>query len=129
MRRVEEGASPAEIAWVALENIEADQSAFDMSSWCWTLGGTNLPPETAPSACGTTLCAAGWIAHSLGWTILAGGDAIRGNEVSHVSDVAESALKLTVHEANAIWFSSEGRAMDQLHRVADGQPVLVDDDE
>lgn len=129
MKKIEEGAPPAEVAKVALENIKADQDGFDMSSWCWAPGGHSVRPEVTPSACGTSLCAAGWIAHSLGWKILSGGSAIRGGEQSHVSDVAEEALKISHEEANAIWFTSERRAVDQLQRIADGQPVLVDDNE
>lgn len=120
---------PADVAREALEVIEADREALDMSNWAHRLGGmVSIEPDQDPSACGTTLCAAGIISHMLGWTVTSGGEAFREGVTSHVSDVAEMAMGLSMVEGNSIWFSSDDEAINQLQRIADGGRPIVSED-
>lgn len=127
IKKIEDDASPAEVARLAAENIASDLRGFDMSSWIRVPDFGRVPalgPDTIPSVCGSALCAAGWIAHSLGWTIIPGGEAVRNGEVSRVEDVAEAALKISPEDGCRIWFTSEERALKQLGRLANGLPLL-----
>ncbi|MFE4997834.1 hypothetical protein ACFRH4_42225 [Streptomyces mirabilis] len=47
-----------------------------MSDWCRLPGGTPLPPRVAPLS-GSTLCAAAWVAHLTGWTLVDADDLVQ----------------------------------------------------
>lgn len=123
MTEVEKTVTPAEVAQAVLDGIEAERDAFNMSQWAHRGDGrgvTYLTPEQSPTACGTTLCAAGMVAHFLGWTITSGGHAYKGDKQSHVRDVAEKALDLSAFEGSRLWYCSEEEAIDQLRQIAEG---------
>ena len=129
---ITETMTPAEVAKAALDGIEAERAAFNMSSWAHQENGqglVHLAPHQSPLSCGTTLCAAGMIAHMLGWTITSGGTASKDDYVSHVSGVAEKALGISPNEGNLIWYASEGEAIYQLQRIADGKPSVFRDED
>jgi hypothetical protein len=126
IKKIEDDAPPSEVARLAAENIASDLRGFDMSSWLRVPDGRvpALGPDTVPSVCGSALCAAGWIAHSLGWKIFPGGHAVRDGKEARVEDVAEAALKISPEDGSRIWFTSEERALKQLGRLANGLPLL-----
>jgi hypothetical protein len=117
-------ATPAEIAGEVLDAILATPAAFDMSSWAALGLETELRPEADP-VCGTTLCAAGWVAHLTGWTIIQtvndrGGQrtvlAERDGVTRSISLVAEEALGLTGEDA--FWIETEEDAIHELRKIA-----------
>lgn len=130
--------TPAAVAQVALDGISAHREAFHMRFWYapdadgFTVGF--LAPDEAPP-CGTTLCAAGWIAHVTGWTLMrtdrlvkvphpdgsplrtrifAEKDGVR----AHPETVANEALGVLPDEVP--WYASEEEALDFLRAVASG---------
>lgn len=136
--------TPAAIAQAALDGINTHREAFHMRFWYTPDsalpggGGTavgSLTPDEAPP-CGTVLCAAGWIAHVTGWTLVrtdklveltdpyAGGyqrvhvfaekDGVR----AHVETVADRLLGVLSNVAP--WYDSEEEALDFLRAVASG---------
>ncbi|MET7477979.1 hypothetical protein ABZT17_26935 [Streptomyces sp. NPDC005648] len=129
--------TPAEVAAAALDGIQNDPSAFEMGNWAWLTLSRQLTPDQAP-ACGTTLCAAGWVAHVTGWTIVdlrEGEQEVRatsprgGEYLTHaqvyaekdgdrrlICDVAREALGLK--EPETFWYGDADTAIYRLHDIA-----------
>jgi hypothetical protein len=108
---------PTDIAAAAVDAITIDRRAFDMRDWCRVSGGIELPPDYRPS-CGTTLCAAAWIAHVTGWTLLNGGVCWRdGYDSRYIMDVANEALGLPSTFTD-MWHASEETAFNWLLCIA-----------
>jgi hypothetical protein len=128
-RVLTDGATPAEVAQAALDAIAADRAGFNMESWVSStappISGPCLDPGKIPSVCGTALCAAGMIAHLLGWELCPDGEAARDRALAYAPQVAERALRIKPSEGANIWYSSEEEALDQLRRLAAGGCVLV----
>jgi hypothetical protein len=127
-RVLTDNATPAEVAQAALDAIAADWLSFNMEFWVWSpdsVDGPWLEPGEVPSICGTKLCAAGAIAHLLGWTLYYGGLAVRDGVGNPISDVAEEALGISVKEGAQLWYCSEEEAVDQLRRIAAGGRIQV----
>lgn len=129
MKSIPPGATPQEVARITLENIEADPDGFNMGSWASlgsdTAGDWGIAPDRVPSMCGTTLCAAGWIAHALGWAVGASGSAVHPvtDQQSEVGTIGRSALGLTPEQADRIWYAHEEPALRFLRRIADGDTI------
>jgi hypothetical protein len=125
---------PDVVARVALDSMTDDLAGLDMKSWANRVHGEGLAPDDTPSVCGSTLCAAGWVAHSLGWRVYPGGDCVRDDdpgEFIHVSDVAEAALRISPVEGGYLWYMSVENVLKQFARLADGLSLdlPVDDEE
>lgn len=120
--------TPAEAASATLAAIEADREALDMAFWMGYTAHGPLLPEEVPSACGTTLCMAGWIAHATGWTVHPGGLAVRDTVARQTADVAEEVLQLNVWQGSRLWFGTASHALMQLRRIADGLPFALEAD-
>ena len=123
-----DGATPAEVAQAALDGIEFNRDAFAMDSW--VTGLTPLLPDDVPSACGTTLCAAGWVAHVTGWTLLGNGVATRRENglrrMRATASVAQDALGLKTGQT--FWYASEETAYNCLQDIAAGRPPVIPED-
>jgi hypothetical protein len=122
-------ATPAEIARTVLDNIAADPGGFSMDYWISSKSDDpyfrTLPvhPGDIPSACGTTLCAAGWIVHSLGYVINCFGEAFHPDDPDnrrYVEQIAHEALELTKEEGQLIWFNGREQALALLELIAAG---------
>ncbi|WAZ20203.1 hypothetical protein STRCI_001303 [Streptomyces cinnabarinus] len=130
--------TPAEVARAVLDAIDNQPDAFDMQSWAYLTESIRLAPRAVPN-CGTTLCAAGWVAHVTGWTLVDlpedeedevtgrdedGADvpttaqcyAERGDERRLICDVAQDALGLT--PAETFWYSPADTALKRLREIA-----------
>jgi hypothetical protein len=111
------------VAADALAAIEAEEDAFDMSAWILhtPLKGW-LNADESPSACGTTLCLAGWVAHNAGWRIGWGGAAVKDGEVRHVEAIALDELGIR-DEPLAAWicYASNETAKNALRALAAGE--------
>lgn len=130
--------TPAQIAGIVLDQIEAHPGVFDMQNWARLPRMTRLAPDASPS-CGTTLCAAGWIAHVTGWTLvdLPGDDqaqvigrldsgveyntyaqcyAEKDGERRQICDVARDALGLESSET--FWYDHADTALARLRQIA-----------
>ncbi|MFF3848016.1 hypothetical protein [Streptomyces sp. NPDC002328] len=131
--------TPAEVAAAVLDGIEANEAAFSMHYWVRTPVRSPFTPDDEP-ACGTTMCAAGWVAHVTGWTLVdlpedadevdltsrdedgfeyetsAGTYAQRGGERRLISDVARDALGLREH--NTFWNVTGETALRRLREIA-----------
>ncbi|WP_262059706.1 hypothetical protein [Streptomyces sp. STR69] len=132
----------AEVAAAVLDGIQNYPNAFDMDTWVGLRDIGQLGPEAEP-ICGTTMCAAGWVAHVTGWTLI---DALYENdetdqlvlitysdgvtcfEFRHVyaskdginrpiTDVAREALSLTHDET--FWYDDVRTALIRLHQIAE----------
>lgn len=130
--------TPADVAAAVLDGISTDTSAFDMRYWARLPVGVPLTPAARPT-CGTTLCAAGWVAHVTGWTLVElpeGEDqavigrhddgteyadyanvfAEKGDERRFIADVARDALRLANSET--FWNAPAETALDRLRAIA-----------
>lgn len=130
--------TPAEVAAAVLDNIKQYPSAFDMNEWANLADSPRLPADQAPE-CGTTLCAAGWVVHVTGWTVvdLPPGQAEdvlttdhKGREFLEpvtvyaekhgekrlIWDVAREALGL--NEEQTFWYASDETALARLAEIA-----------
>lgn len=119
--------TPAAIAAATLEGIASDAAGFDMRGWCERPDyGRPLEPGDAPSHCGTTLCAAGWVAHVLGYVIFPGGACVPADDrmkyPTCVEVLANQALRLRSHDGNLIWYCTDRPelALYLLRAIADG---------
>jgi len=119
--------TPAEVARATLDRIEAERAAFRMETWIEfpdesVESETGLSPDQSPVSCGTTLCAAGMIAHMLGWKIHSFGDLYKDGEAGHsIESVAREALGLDHHDAGVLFYSSEETALNLLDDIAQGR--------
>jgi hypothetical protein len=125
MEKIEPGAAPQEVARITLENIAADPDGFSMGSWAsftqyQEAGDWGIAPDRVPSVCGTTLCAAGWIAHALGWAVGANGRAVHPvtDQQSQVGIIGQNALGLASDQADRIWYAHEETALEHLRSIA-----------
>ncbi|MDG4857090.1 hypothetical protein P8605_02765 [Streptomyces sp. T-3] len=132
--------TPAEVASAVLNAIEAQPDVFDMNHWADLPETGRLAPEEAPP-CGARLCAAAWVAHLTGWTLVsllgeerglapvtaldAGGAehatlasvyAERGKERRRIRDVAAKALALRPGET--FWNVDAPTALKRLRDIA-----------
>lgn len=130
--------TPAAVAAAVLDRIEANQAAFNMTYWAHLPFARQLAPDAEPG-CGTTLCAAGWVAHVTGWTLVelpddedeevTGRDAdgheydcyescyaAKGDERRIIADVARDALKLARSET--FWNATPETALRRLRAIA-----------
>lgn len=130
--------TPAAVASVVLDAIEAQPDALNMDNWAYLPEALRLAPEEAP-ACGSQLCAAGWTAHLTGWTLvdlpdgeqaevtgvdedgdeyetLASVYAERGEERRLICDVAAKALGLKPNET--FWYEDASTALQRLREIA-----------
>ncbi|WP_329214869.1 hypothetical protein OG352_05390 [Streptomyces sp. NBC_01485] len=130
--------APAEIAAAVLDRIEANQAAFNMYYWAHLPESRQLDPDAEP-ACGTTLCAAGWVAHLTGWTLVhlpedqdeevIGRDADgreyssytnvfaeKGDHRRFIGDVARDALRLA--DTETFWDAPAEKALSRLRAIA-----------
>lgn len=119
-------ATPAEHARAALASIEADPAGFDMGCWFYAQGDDVLLAATEVEPhCGTTMCAAGWIAHNAGFDLMeADGDVIADQEgygAVEVGTLGAQLLGLTTWQANDLFTTSNGRAIGVLRRYANGE--------
>ncbi|MFJ2004775.1 hypothetical protein [Streptomyces chartreusis] len=130
--------TPAEAAAAALDAIENYPAAFNMNEWVRLPGTPRLAPDQPP-VCGTTLCAAGWVAHVTGWAIVdlpegetedipttsAGRQYVEAAEVYAekdgekrlIWDVAREALGL--NEGQTFWYDGPNEARQRLREIAD----------
>lgn len=130
--------TPAAIAQAALEGIYAHEAAFNMNDWYlpnrWDPGVTGGLAAHQEPPCGTTMCAAGWVAHVAGWhlvfsmrklpayvkedtTILAVVFAEKDGRRLVVSAAAEEALGIS-GTSSAPWYGSKDDALDFLEHIA-----------
>ena len=131
--------TPADVAASALDGIEGNLDAFDMCNWIWVRGQRPvnvLSPDVEPR-CGTTLCAAGWVCHVTGWTLVDqdarvtitsrptdGNErqdlidcfAVKQGERRLIAEVARDALGLQDHET--FWSVTEEEALERLREIA-----------
>jgi hypothetical protein len=124
MKVLSDSATPAEVASAALRGIDTDRQSFRMDSWMSSPVGTLLP-ETNPASCGTTLCAAGWVAHVSGWTVMRGGQCHRRRpdgsvQTAFIGRVARDALGLP--EKQTFWYVPDEAAYNILQDIAAGRP-------
>lgn len=108
---------PAEHAQGALDSIELEEQAFNMGRWCSNVPEEGLLPNVRPSSCGTTLCAAGFVAHNAGWRIIPGGDAEKDGVSRHVEDVARDLLG---PNTDWIFYTNAETAKNALRMIAEG---------
>ncbi|MCX4462468.1 hypothetical protein OOK58_00070 [Streptomyces sp. NBC_01728] len=128
--------TPADVADAVLDAIEANPDAFSMSDWCRLPGGTPLPPRVAPPS-GSTLCAAAWVAHLTGRTLVDADDLVqvtvrlpggfeyqryaysyarRNGEQRSIANVADVALGL--EPGHGLWIGSADTALWRLRQIA-----------
>jgi hypothetical protein len=129
-------ARPADVAAAVLDAIEANPGAFSMSDWCRLPGGTPLPPRVTPLS-GSTLCAAAWVAHLTGWTLVDADDLVqvtvrlsggteyqryaysyvhRNGERRTIANVADVALWL--EPGHDLWIGSADTSLWRLREIA-----------
>ncbi|MFE5369224.1 hypothetical protein [Streptomyces mirabilis] len=124
--------TPEQVAQAVLDGIAGDPESFDMDYWVDLYGAESLPPEG--DVCGTTLCAAGWVAHVTGWTLHTSWDNVhvvdrRGEGDDYVreyaerdgvrrriDDVAQEALGL--RDGETFWTESAESAIKRLREIA-----------
>lgn len=129
--------TPSAVAQAALDSIRARPAAFNMSLWFSPNGNPtgvgSLAPDEKP-ACGSTLCAAGWVVHVAGWTLvrLPRGESTYTNGRGElewtrvlaekngvrrlVDEVANELLYIDAHEEP--WHGSADEAIEFLERIA-----------
>lgn len=119
--------TPAEIAGVVLDEIEAKPESFNMQYWVALRSDGRLAPDEAP-ACGTSMCVAGWVAHVTGWTLVFDldddpgwddEDVMRAEKDGRREEICEVArLALGLEEFETFWYSPETEALRRLREIA-----------
>jgi hypothetical protein len=108
------------VAARVLPNMEANLDFLDMGEWA----SGEVGPDDDPAACGTALCAAGWTAHELGWTVYADGSAHHPTQGwDEVFGVAMDALCLSNREAGLLFYSSPKTAIRVFREMAAGNEI------
>lgn len=124
--------TPAEVAGAVLDEIAAHPRNFEMDQWTTLAPGEQL---WADGPIGDVrLCAASWVAHVTGWTLVHAYEptvtydrwgeeddehyayAERGEERRAIPDVAEEALKISPRES--FWLAFEPTALARLREIA-----------
>lgn len=131
-------APPAVHAQAFLDAVAAQPKAFNMSEWLKMVGRdalSGLEPVQevgSPPACGTTMCAAGWIVHNAGYTlrgVLEDGwrpyfsrfEAIAPNgRADDVGLVAAGLLGLNPGESEELFYGDDLHALAVMRRIARG---------
>lgn len=110
--------SQQELASLVLPYMEKEGSRLlNMEHWV----SEAIAAEDDPFACGTTLCAAGWTAHVLGYHITRGGTATRGSKKGVVDVIAREALELDENQADYLFMvATKERAVECFREMADG---------
>lgn len=128
--------TPADAAGAALDAIEAHPNAFSMSTWCWLPDGIPLSPHDDPPP-GSILCAAAWVAHLTGWTLIDSNNlvqvtsrltsevlyegyaycyALKNGERRDIASVADDALGLK--HGHRLWIGDADAALACLRQTA-----------
>lgn len=93
--------------------IANERAQLDLGFWT----SANIAPYQNPASCGTTLCAAGWVGHLLGYHITLDGSAMKsGEKTREVASVAQEALELS--DEQAYWLFQEANE-DEVIRCFD----------
>jgi hypothetical protein len=111
-------ATPQKIARDTLAAIRQEPDALYMGTWISAPDGRNLRPGDSPSACGTTLCLAGWACHVGGYWLDPDSYAHRpGERPQQINSVARRLLGLGTRTP---FYVTEPEAIRFLELVADG---------
>lgn len=106
-----------EVAALVLPYMEKDNAKYlDMRHWA----SEEILPDQDPFACETTLCAAGWTAHVLGYFVSPSGFVDKEERV-HLDRIAQDALELMDTQADVLFMVfSEEEALRCFSEMANG---------
>lgn len=116
-------APPKEHAQGVLDSIAQNPDSFDMGNWlnCSSLKSTDSVN------CGTTMCAAGWLAHNAGYDMARnthGGRYLGFRQGigfgKRLPEIGADLLALTEEQADDLFYSSKAYAIAVLRLIANG---------
>lgn len=106
-----------DVAARVLPHMEANRDLLEMGEWA----SDDIGPDDDPAECGTTLCAAGWTAHVLGYEVETSGHVYHpafGHDEAF--GVAKDALRLTNEQAALLFYTSPTVAIEAYREMAAG---------